>query len=67
MWRALPLSNPEVRRLIRQWDREIDAERRAEAARRHKEPWRAVSWFALWLVWLALLLGVVGFIRPLHW
>lgn len=62
------MSNPEVRRFIRQWDREIADERRAEeAARRGKEPWRAVSWFALWLLWLAVLLGIVGILRPLHW
>jgi hypothetical protein len=62
------LSNPEIRRLIRQWDREIDDERRAAAAgRRDKEPWRAVSWFALWLLWLAVLIVLVGIIRPLHW
>jgi hypothetical protein len=61
------LSNPEVRRLIRQWDREIDDERRAEAAHRGKEPWRVVSWFALWLLWLAVLVAIVGIIRPLAW
>jgi cell division septal protein FtsQ len=61
------LSNPEVRRLIRQWDREIDEERRAEAARaRGKEPWRAVSWFALWLLWLAVLVMIAGIVRPLR-
>jgi hypothetical protein len=60
------LSNPEVRRLIRQWDREIADERRAEAARRRKEPWRAVSWFALWLLWLAVLVAIVGIIPPLR-
>ena len=62
------MSNPEIRRLIRQWDREIDDERRAQAAaRRGKEPWRAVSWFALWLLWLAVLVVIVGMIPPLHW
>jgi hypothetical protein len=63
----LSLPNPEVRRLIRQWDREIDEERRADAARRAKEPWRALSWFALWLLWLAVLVTIVGLIQPLHW
>jgi hypothetical protein len=62
------LSNPEIRRLIRQWDREIADQRRAETAgRRRKEPWRAVSWFALWLLWLAVLIVIVGIVRPLHW
>lgn len=61
------MSNPEIRRLIRQWDREIDDARRAEAAPRGKEPWRAVTWLALWLLWLAVLVTIVGIIRPLHW
>jgi len=63
----LALSNPEVRRLIRQWDREIADDRRAEAAPRGKEPWRAVSWFALWLLWLGVLVVIAGLFRPLHW
>jgi hypothetical protein len=62
------LPSPEIRRLIRQWDREIDDERRARAeADRGKEPWRFVSWFALWVAWLAVLVLIVGIIRPLHW
>lgn len=62
------MSNPEVRRLIRQWDREIADEHRAEAAQGGgKEPWRAVSWFALWLLWLAVLVTIVGLLLPLRW
>ncbi|HEY1796027.1 MAG TPA: hypothetical protein VGG57_07895 [Stellaceae bacterium] len=61
------MSSPEVRRLIRQWDREIDDQQRAETAGREKGPWRIVSWFALWLVWLAVLVTIVELLRPLRW
>ncbi len=53
--------------IIRQWDREIDDERRRHAPRRVDGAWKFVSWAALWLVWLALLVAVVALIKPLHW
>jgi hypothetical protein len=62
----LALSNPEVKRFIRQWDREIADDRRAEAAPRGKEPWRAVSWFGLWLLWLGVLALIAGLLSPLR-
>lgn len=54
------------KRIIRQWDREIEDETRRAAARgRAGGPWRAVSWTALWLLWLALLLALVARVRGL--
>ena len=54
------------RRIIRQWDREIEDETRRAAARgRAGGRWRAVSWTALWLLWLALLLALVARVRGL--
>jgi len=61
------VADPEVRRFVRQWDREIDEERRREASRRDTGPWRVLSWLALWLLWLGVLVLIVGMIRPLQW
>lgn len=58
------MSHPEAKRIIRQWDREIEDEVRAEATRHGgKGPWRAVVWGALWLVWLASLVGIASHMR----
>jgi hypothetical protein len=52
--------------IARQWQREIDDERRrAAAAWRGSGPWRAVPWTLLWLVWLALTLALVARVNPL--
>ncbi|HEX3881656.1 MAG TPA: hypothetical protein VHW66_03295 [Stellaceae bacterium] len=56
-----------MRRILRQWDREVDDERRREAPRPDTGPWRIVSWLALWFLWLAVLALIVAMIRPLHW
>jgi hypothetical protein len=61
------VADPEVRQFVRQWNREIDDERRREAPRPDAGPWRIVSWLALWCLWLAVLVLIVGLIRPLHW
>jgi hypothetical protein len=52
--------------IARRWVREIDDEiRRAEVRDRTPQRWRAVSWIALWLLWLALLIALVVRINPL--
>jgi type VI protein secretion system component VasF len=63
------VSDSDSKDIIRRWNREIEAEiRRSEAAaRREREgPWKAVTWTALWLAWLALLILVLTFFRVLH-
>ncbi|MGD9614290.1 MAG: hypothetical protein AB7H90_07260 [Alphaproteobacteria bacterium] len=55
--------------IVRRWNREIEAElrRREAAARRDREgPWKAVTWTALWLAWLALLVLVLLHLKTLH-
>ena len=53
--------------IIRQWDREIEAEIRREAARqRDKGRWKAVVWGALWCLWLGLLFGLIATVKSLH-
>ena len=62
------MSERDSKSIIRQWEREIDAELRREAAARAGDdgPWKAVVWAALWCLWVALLFGAVALIRPLH-
>jgi hypothetical protein len=57
---------PDTKHIIRQWDREIEDETRRQAARKDEGPWRAVVWGGLWLLWLGVLLGLIGLLRPLH-
>lgn len=48
-------------RIVRQWNREIEEEVRRAAAREAKsQPWRAVVWGALWLLWLAALVALLA-------
>ena len=55
------------KRIIRQWNREIEDELRREAARdAHSGAWKAVSWTALWVLWLLALVAFLGHIRGLH-
>lgn len=58
------VSDRDSKTIIRQWDREIEAELRREAARaRDNGPWKAVVWGALWCLWLGLLLGIIAVVR----
>jgi hypothetical protein len=61
------VSERDSKSIVRQWNREIEAELRREAARAGNDgPWKAVVWGALWCLWIALLFGAVVLIRPLH-
>lgn len=61
------MTQRDSKRIIRQWDREIEDEIRREAAAREAAdgPWKAVAWAALWLFWLMLLAALVGHIKSL--
>ena len=59
------MAERDSKRIIRQWDREIEDETRRRAAR-GKGPWRAIVWGGLWLLWLGVVLGLVGLFKPLH-
>jgi hypothetical protein len=57
----------DTKRIIRQWNREIEDETRRLAERAKDEGrWRLVVWTGLWFLWLGVLLGLIGLIRPLH-
>ncbi len=60
------VSDNDTKRIIRQWDREIEDETRRLAARKGEGHWRAVVWGGLWLLWLGVLLGLIGLLRPLQ-
>jgi hypothetical protein len=54
------VSERDTKRIIRQWDREIEDEARREEAREGGEqPWQMVAWGALWLLWLTLLAALI--------
>jgi hypothetical protein len=54
------------KRIIRQWDREIEDEIRRKTARDNTDgPWKAVAWAGLWMAWLALLVALVAHVKSL--
>jgi hypothetical protein len=55
------------KRIIRQWNREIEDDLRRDAARDAQSgAWKAVSWAALWLLWLLALVGFLGHLKGLR-
>ena len=61
------MSEHDSKRIIRQWNREIEDELRREAAAHSADgPWKAVAWAALWAVWLLLLVAFVVQIKQLR-
>ncbi|HEX3954833.1 MAG TPA: hypothetical protein VHW90_14745 [Stellaceae bacterium] len=58
------MTEHDSKRIIRQWDREIEDEIRHTAVReRSSGPWRTVVWAVLWLLWLALLIALFAHYR----
>jgi len=58
------VSERDSKRIIRQWDREIEDEVRRERLRGGGErPWRIVVWGALWLLWLTLLAALIAYVK----
>jgi hypothetical protein len=55
------VSDRDSKYIARQWNREIEAEIRAEEAAAHPDargPWRSVVWGVLWIFWLLMLLAL---------
>ena len=60
------MTQGDSKRIIRQWDREIEDEIRRDAERNAVSgAWKAVAWGALWVVWLALLAALIAHTRAL--
>jgi hypothetical protein len=54
------------KRIVRQWDREIEDEIRREAARNAAGgPWKAIVWGALWVLWLVSLAALLAHTKAL--
>ena len=61
------MSERDSKRIIRQWNREIETEiRRQRAHERDTGPWKAVAWAALWLVWLGALVALMSHLKGLR-
>jgi hypothetical protein len=54
------------KRIVREWNREIEAEMRRRDARREDGPWKMVVWVALAVLWFVALFGVLGLFERLQ-
>jgi hypothetical protein len=55
------------KRIVRQWNREIEAEMRRLAAKRDNGGrWKLVVWTLLEAIWLVVVLAVMGLFGGLH-
>jgi len=53
------------KQIVREWNREIEAEIRREA-RRDDGPWKIVVWVALEVLWFLALFAVLGLFQQLR-
>ena len=61
------MAERDSKRIIRQWNREIEDEiRRDKAKATGERNWRGVVWGALWVLWLGLLLALIVQIKGLR-
>jgi hypothetical protein len=54
-------------RIVREWNREIDADERRLAARQDDGRWKIVVWVVLEVIWLVGLVAVLGQLSRLYW
>ena len=60
------MTQRDSKRIIRQWDREIEDEIRREAARNAVGGrWKAVVWGVLWVLWLVSLAALIAHTKGL--
>ena len=56
----------DAKRVVREWNREIEAEIGREA--RHDDgPWKIVVWIGLEVLWFVALLAMLGVFNRAHW
>jgi hypothetical protein len=51
---------PDSKRIVREWNREIEEEIRRRDARRDDGPWKIIVWVALAVLWFVALFAVLG-------
>jgi hypothetical protein len=56
----------DAKRVVREWNREIEAEIGREARQDHG-PWKIVVWIALEVLWLVALFAMLGVFNRVHW
>ena len=54
------------KRIVREWNREIEAEIRRREAQRDDGPWKIVVWVALEVLWFVALFAVLGLFERLQ-
>jgi hypothetical protein len=54
------------KRVVREWNREIEAEMRRRSAREANGPWKVVVWVALAMVWFGVVLAAIGLFERLQ-
>jgi hypothetical protein len=54
------------KRIVREWDREIEAEMRRRDARHEDGPWKIIVWVALAVLWFVALFVVLGLFERLQ-
>ncbi len=61
------MTERDSKRIVRQWNREIEDEIRRAAAHDGDAagPWKAVTWTVLWVLWLALLILLLAHVKSL--
>jgi hypothetical protein len=55
------------KRIVREWNREIEADMRRLATQEDEGRWKIVVWIVLWVVWLTGLVAVFGLFHRAHW
>jgi hypothetical protein len=56
---------PDPKRIVREWNREIEAEMRRRRAQQEDGPWKIVAWVALAVLWFIALFAVLGLFERL--
>jgi hypothetical protein len=54
------------KRLVREWNREIEAEMRRRNAQQEDGPWKIVVWAALAMLWFVALFAVISLFERLQ-
>jgi len=53
------------KRVVREWNQEIEAEIRRRRARQEDGPWKVVVWVALAMVWFGVVFAAIGLFERL--